>query len=105
MFQIRSGKFGLRSGPALDSVDVASLGISAESLSIDRAPSMSYMPELEADQGLALDVGAAGTMDETTVITGVLDDVLAGAPRLFLRDKLLHELRVLVRKMKRHWKK
>lgn len=39
---------------------------------------MSYMPELEADQGIALDVGAAGTMDETTVITGVLDDVLAG---------------------------
>ena len=49
-----------------------------ESFSIDRAPSMSYMPELEADQGIALDVGAAGTMDETTVITGVLDDVLAG---------------------------
>lgn len=48
------------------------------SLSVDRAPSMSYMPELEADQGIALDVGAAGTMDETTVITGVLDDVLAG---------------------------
>lgn len=111
MFQIRSGKFGLRSGPALDSVDVASLGISAESLSIDRAPSMSYMPELEADQGLALDVGAAGTMDENAVLQGVLDDVLAGelavlpAPRLFLRDKLLHELRVMVRKMKRHWKK
>ena len=83
----------------------------ASNVSIDRAPSMSYMPELEADQGLALDVGAAGTMDENAVLQGVLDDVLAGelavlpAPRLFLRDKLLHELRVLVRKMKKHWKK
>ena len=72
---------------------------------------MSYMPELEADQGIALDVGAAGTMDENAVLQGVLDDVLAGelavlpAPRLSLRDKLLHELRVLVRKMKKHWKK
>lgn len=47
-------------------------------LSIDRAPSMSYMPELEADQGIALDVGAAATMDETAVLQGVLDDVLAG---------------------------
>ena len=52
--------------------------ISGTDLSIDRAESMSYIPELEADQGLALDVGAVGTMDETTVITGVLDDVLAG---------------------------
>lgn len=83
----------------------------ASNVSIDRAPSMSYVPELEADQGIALDVGAAGTMDENAVLQGVLDDVLAGelavlpAPRLSLRDKLLHELWVLVRKMKKHWKK
>ena len=60
---------------------IFNIGVStsvSESLSIDRAESMSYMPELEADQGIALDVGAAGTMDETAVLQGVLDDVLAG---------------------------
>lgn len=50
-----------------------------ESLSIDRAPSMSYIPEgIEAEQGIALDVGAAATMDLDMVLQGVLDDVLAG---------------------------
>ncbi len=49
------------------------------SLSIDRAPSMSYIPEgIEAEQGVALDVGAAATMDLDMVLQGVLDDVLAG---------------------------
>lgn len=48
-------------------------------LSIDRAPSMSYIPEgIEAEQGVALDVGAAATMDLDQVCQGVLDDVLAG---------------------------
>lgn len=50
-----------------------------ENLSIDRAPSMSYIPEgIEAEQGIALDVGAAATMDLDQVLGGVLDDVLAG---------------------------
>lgn len=49
------------------------------SLSIDRAPSMSYIPDdIAADQGIALDVGAAATMDLDLVLGGVLDDVLAG---------------------------
>lgn len=40
---------------------------------------MSYMPEgIEAEQGIALDVGAAATMDLDMVLQGVLDDVLAG---------------------------
>lgn len=49
-------------------------------LSIDRAPSMSYIPEgIEAEQGIALDVGAAETMNLDMVLQGVLDDVIAGA--------------------------
>lgn len=49
------------------------------SLAIDRAPSMSYIPEgIEAEQGIALDVGAAATMDLDMVLQGVLEDVLAG---------------------------
>lgn len=48
-------------------------------LSIDRAPSMSYIPDgIAAEQGIALDVGAAATMDLDLVLQGVLDDVLAG---------------------------
>lgn len=48
-------------------------------LFIDRAESMSYIPEgIEAEQGIALDVGAAATMDLDMVLQGVLDDVLAG---------------------------
>lgn len=40
---------------------------------------MSYIPEeIEAEQGIALDVGAAATMDLDLVLQGVLDDVLAG---------------------------
>lgn len=51
----------------------------SEILSIDRAPSMSYIPEgIEAEQGVALDVGAAATMDLDLVLQGVLDDVIAG---------------------------
>lgn len=51
----------------------------SESLGIDRAESMSYIPEgIEAEQGIALDVGAAATMDLDLVLQGVLDDVLAG---------------------------
>lgn len=50
-----------------------------KSLSIDRAPSMSYVPEdIAAEQGIALDVGAAATMDLDLVCQGVLNDVLAG---------------------------
>lgn len=50
-----------------------------ESLSIDRAPSMSYIPEgIAAEQGIALDVGAVATMDLDLVLQGVLDDVIAG---------------------------
>ncbi len=50
-----------------------------ETLGIDRAPSMSYIPEgIETEQGIALDVGAAATMDLDMVLQGVLDDVLAG---------------------------
>lgn len=69
---------GLRCSLSTSRFDIGGIVSFNELLSIDRAPSMSYMPELEADQGIALDVGAAGTMDETTVITGVLDNVLAG---------------------------
>lgn len=55
------------------------VGSSLVDLSIDRAPSMSYTPEgIEAEQGVALDVGAAATMDLDLVLQGVLDDVLAG---------------------------
>lgn len=52
---------------------------SDSSLAIDRSESMSYIPEgIEAEQGIALDVGAAATMDLDIVLQGVLDDVLAG---------------------------
>lgn len=48
-------------------------------LSIDRAPSMSYIPEgIKEGEGIALDVGAAATMDLDLVLQGVLDDVIAG---------------------------
>lgn len=41
---------------------------------------MSYIPEgIAAEQGIALDVGAAATMDLDLVLQGVLDDVIAGA--------------------------
>lgn len=50
-----------------------------EVLSIDRAESMSYIPEgIVAEQGIALDVGAEATMDLDQVLGGVLDDVIAG---------------------------
>lgn len=53
--------------------------VNAPSLGLDRAPSMSYIPEGIAEgQGVALDVGAAATMDLDLVCHGVLDDVLAG---------------------------
>lgn len=53
--------------------------VNSENLSIDRAESMSYIPEgIAAEQGIALDVGAAATMDLDLVLQGVLDDVLAG---------------------------
>lgn len=59
--------------------NVVSSLISSTDLSIDRAESMSYIPEgIEAEQGIALDVGAAATMDLDLVLQGVLDDVLAG---------------------------
>lgn len=57
------------------SSSVANIG----SLSVDRSESMSYIPEgIEAKQGIALDIGAAETMDLDLVLQGVLDDVLAG---------------------------
>ena len=50
-----------------------------ESLGIDRSESMSYIPEgIAAEQGIALDVGAAAAMDLDLVLQGVLDDVIAG---------------------------
>lgn len=53
--------------------------VADESFSIDRSESMSYIPEgIEAEQGIALDVGAAATMDLDMVLQGVLDDVIAG---------------------------
>ena len=61
------------------SADIVSNLLHDTDLSIDRAPSMSYIPdELAAEQGIALDVGAAATMDLDLVCQGVLDDVLAG---------------------------
>ncbi len=61
------------------SIKLSKLNLSESDLSIDRAPSMSYIPEgIEAEQGIALDVGAAATMDLDMVLQGVLDDVLAG---------------------------
>lgn len=59
--------------------DTKKLSLSNVDLSIDRAPSMSYIPEgIAAEQGIALDVGAAATMDFDQVCQGVLDDVIAG---------------------------
>lgn len=50
-----------------------------ESFGLDRSESMSYMPDdLAAEQGIALDVGAAATMDLDLVLKGVLEDVIAG---------------------------
>lgn len=61
------------------SIDISDISIIDSNLSIDRAPSMSYIPEgIEAEQGIALDVGAAATMDLDLVLQGVLKDVLAG---------------------------
>lgn len=58
---------------------ISSSAANIENLSIDRAPSMSYIPEgIAAEQGVALDVGAAATMDLDLVLQGVLDDVIAG---------------------------
>lgn len=55
------------------------LSLNVQTLGIDRAPSMSYIPDgLSAEQGVALDVGAAETMDLDLVLQGVLDDVIAG---------------------------
>lgn len=53
--------------------------LSTSDLSINaRSESMSYIPEgIDAEQGIALDVGAAATMDLDQVLQGVLDDVLA----------------------------
>lgn len=60
-------------------IDISDISIFANSLSVDRAPSMSYIPEgIEAEQGIALDVGAAATMDLDLVLQGVLEDVLTG---------------------------
>lgn len=73
---IENKKFKLVRG--LSDSYISNLGIVGdESLSIDRSPSMSYIPE-GAEQGIALDVGAAATMDLDMVLQGVLDDVLAG---------------------------
>lgn len=64
---------------SLDFCYIAYADAVLESLSIDRAPSMSYIPEgIAAEQGIALDVGAAETMDLDLVLQGVLDDVIAG---------------------------
>ncbi len=66
-------------GNLLTAADTAALAIDGGSLAIDRAPSMSYIPEgIAAEQGIALDVGAAAAMDLDLVVQGVLDDVLAG---------------------------
>ena len=59
--------------------DIGASVLVDESLSIDRAPSMSYIPEgIKEGEGIALDVGAAATMDFDQVCQGVLDDVIAG---------------------------
>ena len=51
-----------------------------ESLFIDRDENLVYVPPgIAAEQGIALDVGAAETMDLDLVLQGVLDDVIAGA--------------------------
>lgn len=50
-----------------------------ESLSVDRDEDLVYVPPgIAAEQGIALDVGAAATMDLDLVLQGVLEDVLAG---------------------------
>lgn len=60
-------------------LDMMDITLVNASLSVDRAPSMSYIPEgIEAEQGIALDVGAAATMDLDQVLGGVLDNVIAG---------------------------
>jgi len=64
--------------PILSSREVTSL-LHGEDLSIDRAENPVYIPEgIAAEQGIALDVGAAETMDLDLVLQGVLADVLAG---------------------------
>lgn len=64
----------------LSESDTKKLLIGETSLSLNaRSESMSYIPEgIAAEQGIALDVGAASTMDLDQVLGGVLEDVLAG---------------------------
>lgn len=61
-------------GPLLDSM------LSGTNLSIDcEDEALVYIPPgITVEQGVALDVGAAATMDLDLVLQGVLDDVLAG---------------------------
>lgn len=61
------------------SIRLSELDLVDTDLSIDRAPSVSYIPEgIEAKQGIALDVGATPTMDLSQILQQVLEDVLAG---------------------------
>lgn len=63
----------------LSASDTGSLVLGKTDLSIDCAPSMSYIPEgIKEGEGVAIDTGAASTMDLDQVLGGVLDDVLAG---------------------------
>lgn len=49
------------------------------SFGLDRSESMSYIPEgIKEGEGVAIDTGAASTMDLDQVLQGVLDKVLAG---------------------------
>lgn len=50
-----------------------------ETLLVNRAPSVSYIPDgIETDQDIALDVGAAPAMDLSQILQQVLQDVLDG---------------------------
>lgn len=53
--------------------------LSGTDFSLDRVLSLLYIPEgIEAEQGIALDVGAAATMDHDQVLQSVLDKILTG---------------------------
>ncbi len=79
LFWDSNGVFKYCSAVSLRDFNFGAVVSSDESLSIDRAPSMSYIPDgIAAEQGIALDVGAAATMDLDLVLQGVLEDVLAG---------------------------
>lgn len=77
LVQLVNGQFVMREfGLSLTSSD---LNAFSGSFGLDRSESMSYIPEgIKEGEGVAIDTGAASTMDLDQVLQGVLDKVLAG---------------------------